>query len=175
MFPALVAACCLVTGTVHTPSGAPIAHAQVTLRGPQTAGTVTDAKGAFSIEVSPGRYAMSVVARGYATVTVNTGPIEEGSSFNVVLEPADTPKLRTIGQVSVNGGFTLDRNVIPEMDVSRAQMDALGYTQVARRFAAGALGRHSATRRRLADGARRRLAARTRSFRGDGDARRSAT
>ena len=32
--------------------------------------------------------------------------------------------------MTVNGGFTLDRNVIPEMDVSRAQMDALGYTQV---------------------------------------------
>ncbi len=47
-----------------------------------------------------------------------------------MLEPSDTPKLRTIGEVTVNGGYTLDRNVIPEMDVSRAQMDALGYTQV---------------------------------------------
>ena len=46
-----------------------------------------------------------------------------------MLEPTDTPKLRTIGVVTVNGGFTLDRNVVPEMDVSREQMDALGYTQ----------------------------------------------
>ena len=55
------------------------------------------------------------------------------AQLNVVLEPSDTPKLRTIGQVSVNGGYTLDRSVIPEMDVSRAQMDALGYTQVLKR------------------------------------------
>ena len=47
----------------------------------------------------------------------------------MVLEPIDTPKLRTIGEVTVNGGLTLDRNVIPEMTVSRAQMDALGYSQ----------------------------------------------
>ncbi|MFY9719448.1 MAG: TonB-dependent receptor [Candidatus Cybelea sp.] len=130
MFAALIAACCLVGGTVHTPTGAPIAHAQITLRGPQTASALTDSKGAFSSEVPPGSYVMTVVARGFAPVSVNTGPIAEGSRLNVVLEPSDAPKLRTIGQVTVNGGFTLDRNVIPEMDVSRSQMDALGYTQV---------------------------------------------
>ncbi len=70
-----------------------------------------------------------MVAHGFATVTVNTGDVVEGSHFDVVLEPTDTPKLRTIGQVTANGGFTLNRNVIPEMDVSRSQMDALGYGQ----------------------------------------------
>ncbi|HVN68659.1 MAG TPA: TonB-dependent receptor [Candidatus Binatia bacterium] len=126
----LIAACCLVGGSVHAPSGAPIAHAAVTLRGPQSAATTTDAKGAFSVEIPPGRYDLSVVARGFAAVTVNTGDVGDGTHLDIVLEPSDTPKLRTIGQVSVNGGFTLNRNVIPEMDVSRAQMDALGYTQV---------------------------------------------
>ncbi|HEV3092244.1 MAG TPA: TonB-dependent receptor [Candidatus Cybelea sp.] len=130
MLPVLLAVCCLVSGTVHTPTGAPIAHAQVTLRGPQAATAVTDAKGTFSAQISPGRYAMTVVAGGYVPVTVNTGPIAEGAHLAVILEPSDAPKLRTIGQVTVNGGYTLDRNVIPEMDVSRTQMDALGYTQV---------------------------------------------
>jgi len=130
MLPSLVAACCLVSGTVRAPSGAPIAHAQVTVRGPKSVATTTDAKGYFSLVISPGRYDLSVVARGYGAVTVNTGEIGEGSHLDVVLEPTDTPKLRTIGQVTVNGGFTLDRNVIPVMDVSRAQMDALGYTEV---------------------------------------------
>lgn len=130
MLPVLIAACCMIGGTVQTPGGAPIAHAQLVLRGPSTANSTTDAAGNFSVQIPPGRYDLTVVARGYATVTVNTGDVTDGARVVVVLEPADTPKLRTIGEVTVNGGFTLDRNVIPEMSVSRAQMDALGYTQV---------------------------------------------
>lgn len=130
MLPILLAACCLVGGTVQTPSGAPISHAQLVLRGPKTVDATTDVAGNFSVEIPPGRYDLTVVARGYVTVTVNTGDVGEGARVVVVLEPNDTPKLRTIGEVTVNGGFTLDRNVIPEMSVSRAQMDALGYTQV---------------------------------------------
>ncbi len=130
MLPILIAACCLIGGSVHAPSGAPIAHAQVTLRGQKTVSTTTDVRGTFSVEVPAGRYDLTVVARGYAAVTVNTGELGDGARIDVALEPNDAPKLRTIGQVTVNGGFTLDRNVIPEMDVSRSQMDALGYTQV---------------------------------------------
>src|SRR5580704_13197113 len=130
MLPALVAVCCLIGGNVHAPSGAPVARAHVTLRGPKSATTTTDAKGNFTVQLPAGRYDLTVLAPGYASVTVNTGPIGDGAHVDVVLEPSDTPKLRTIGEVTVNGGFTLDRNVIPTMDVSRAQMDALGYTQV---------------------------------------------
>jgi hypothetical protein len=130
MFPILIAACCLVGGNVHSPTGAPVAHAQVTLRGSQTLTTTTDAKGEFTAQVAPGRYDLTVTARGYATVTVNTGQIGEGARIGVVLQPSDTPRLRTIGQVTVNGGFTLDRSVIPTTDVSREQMDALGYSLV---------------------------------------------
>lgn len=129
MLPTLVAACCLVGGNVHAPTGAPIAHAQLTFRGPVTVATTADAKGDFTLQMAPGRYNLTVVARSYATVTVDTGQIGEGSRISVVLEPADTPKLRTIGVVTVNGGFTLDRSVIPSVEVSREQMDALGYTQ----------------------------------------------
>lgn len=130
MLSALIAVCCLVSGTVHAPSGAPIARAALTLRGPKTVETTTDVQGNFSVVIPAGRYDLTVVAHSYAAVTVNTGEVGEGSHIDVVLEPSDTPKLRTIGQVTVSGGFTLNRDVIPEMDVSRAQMDALGYTQV---------------------------------------------
>lgn len=130
MLTVLLAACCFVTGFVHAPSGAPIAHARLTLHGPTSLTATTDVKGIFSVTVPPGRYDLSAVADGYATVTVNTGDIGEGSRIDVVMEPSDTPKLRTIGEVTVNGGYTLTRDVVPEFDVSRAQMDALGYTQV---------------------------------------------
>lgn len=107
----------------------------MTLHGPATAATTTDDRGNFVVQVPPGRYDLSVVSRGYASLTVNTGAIGEGSRIEVVLEPSDTPKLRTIGVVTVNGGFTLTRDVVPAVDVSRAQMDALGYTQVAQALA----------------------------------------
>jgi outer membrane receptor protein involved in Fe transport len=130
MLPILIAACCLVGGNVHTPAGAPVAQAQLTFRGPKSTTVSTDARGAFSVVVPAGRYDLTVVAKGYADITVNTGELNDGARISVILEPSDTPKLRTIGQVTVNGGYTLDRNVIPEMDVSRAQMDALGYNGV---------------------------------------------
>ncbi|MBV8343847.1 MAG: TonB-dependent receptor [Candidatus Eremiobacteraeota bacterium] len=130
VLPVLIAACCLIGGNVHTPTGAPVARAVVSLRGPARVTLTTDSKGNFSTQLPAGRYDLTVTAPGYVTITVNTGPVSDGSRVDVVLEPSDTPKLRTIGQVTVNGGFTLDRNVIPTMDVSRAQMDALGYTQV---------------------------------------------
>ncbi len=126
----MLAVCCLIGGHVTTPAGAPIAQASVVFSGPKDARISTDAKGEFSVSLPPGRYNLTASARGYASITVNTGNITADARVNVVLEPVDSPKLRTIGQVTVNGQFTLDRNVIPEMDVSRAQMDALGYAQV---------------------------------------------
>ncbi|MBV9232789.1 MAG: TonB-dependent receptor [Candidatus Eremiobacteraeota bacterium] len=129
MFSALIAACCLIGGTVHAASGAPVAHATVRVRGAVSVDTASDEKGNFALQAPPGRYDLTVVAPGYATVTVNTGDVAADSRVDIVLEPTDSPRLRTIGQVSVNGGFTLDRNAIPETDVSRAQMDALGYSR----------------------------------------------
>jgi outer membrane cobalamin receptor len=87
-------------------------------------------KGTFTVSLPPGRYDLTASATGYATVTVNTGDINRDSSIEIVLEPNDSPKLRTIGEVTVNGGYALVRNAIPEFDVSRSQMDALGYTNV---------------------------------------------
>jgi outer membrane receptor protein involved in Fe transport len=126
----LIAACCLIGGNVHAPSGSPIAHAQVIVEGVRHAQTTTDAKGDFSIEVPPGRYTITAIAGGYRPVQAETGEVAADARVDIVLEPSDSPKLRTIGEVRVNGGFALVRNVIPEMDVSRAQMDSLGYDNV---------------------------------------------
>lgn len=130
MFHTLLGVCCLVVGSVQTPSGAPIAQAKLIFEGPKTVQTASDVKGRFSAEVPAGRYDLTASARGYATVTVNTGDIVRDSHVDVVLEPANSPKLRTIGQVTVNGSIVLTRDVIPEVAVSRSQMDALGYTSV---------------------------------------------
>ncbi|HLI96804.1 MAG TPA: TonB-dependent receptor [Candidatus Baltobacteraceae bacterium] len=130
MFALLAAACCLLTGTVHSPSGAPISDAQIALHGKTTQQTTSDARGEFSMQTNPGTYRLDAMRRGFAPVSVSPVVVNGDTKVEVVLDPADSPKLRTIGSVTVNGGFTLQRNAIPEVDVSREQMDALGYTNV---------------------------------------------
>ncbi|HTX59623.1 MAG TPA: TonB-dependent receptor [Verrucomicrobiae bacterium] len=130
MLSVLLAACCLVGGHVHTPTGAPIAHAHIAIAGPKSVQTTTDGKGDFSVTVPPGRYTLTGSARGFATISVDTGEIAADSRIDIALEPVDSPKLRVIGSVTVNGGYVLARNVIPEMDVTRQQMDALGYSNI---------------------------------------------
>lgn len=127
----ILAVCCLVTGHVSAgDGGGPVASARVLLQGSKSAESASDGKGDFDVQVPPGRYTLTVTAQGFETVTVDTGRIEADSRVDVVLERADSPKLRTIGSVTVNGGFTLQRNAIPEVDIPRQQMDALGYNSV---------------------------------------------
>jgi len=126
----LIALCCLVSGNVHSPSGAPIAQAQIVLSGPVNVRATTDAKGAFAVQVSPGRYTVGANAGGFIAIQADIGEIDRDSTVDVALEPADSPKLRTIGEVRVNGGYGLVRSAVPEMSVSRAEMDALGYSSV---------------------------------------------
>jgi len=123
----LLAICCLISGHVFTVNGAPVANAHIVLDGPRHLETSSDEAGAFTSQVSSGRYILTAQARGFTTATVDLGGIFQDSTIEVVLERVDAPKLRTIGSVTVNGGFTLQRSAIPEMDVSRQQMDALGY------------------------------------------------
>jgi outer membrane cobalamin receptor len=126
----LIALCCLVSGNVQSPSGAPIAQAQIVLSGPVNVRATTDAKGAFAVQVSPGRYTVGANASGFIAIQADIGEIDRDSTVDVALEPADSPKLRTIGEVRVNGGYGLVRSAVPEMSVSRAEMDALGYSSV---------------------------------------------
>ena len=126
----LLALCCLIGGHVEAANGAPVAHARIVLSGPKHIEAQSDAKGDFSVEAPPGRYTLKAYAPGFAPVEVVTGDIASDSRIDVTLDPADSPKLRTIGAVTVNGGFTLQRSGVPEVDIPRAQMDELGYSNV---------------------------------------------
>ncbi len=129
MHPVILALCCLVGGHVRTPTGAPIAHARVVVSGATHAVTLTDARGAFTLHLAPNHYRVTASAPGYSTVSV-TADIRRASTVAIVLEPNDSPKLRVIGAVHVNGEFTLVRNAIPEVDISRQDFERLGYTNI---------------------------------------------
>jgi outer membrane receptor protein involved in Fe transport len=129
MLHTLLAACCLIVGHVHTPAGSPIVNAQVVLTGGSRTTAATDAKGDFSVNVPPGGYQVGVTAAGFAPVIVST-TLDRDSHIDVAMEPGDSPRLRTIGEVTVNGGYTLVRDTIPDVNVPRTQMDALGYSAV---------------------------------------------
>jgi len=129
MHPILLAACCLISGNVHAISGAPLAAAHVEVRGHTKVDTQTDAKGAFSVTVDPGTYEVAASATGYAPATVAVDATHD-TVVDVALEPLDSPKLRQIGRVTVDGRLTPIRGTIPSITLSRADLDLLGADRI---------------------------------------------
>ncbi len=133
MQPVLFAVCCVLHGNVHAVSGGSLAGARVEIRGTAagsgTTRTLTDARGDFSLHVERGAYRVAVSTRGYAPVTVAVSG-ENDATVEVALEPLDSPKLRQIGAVSVDGRLTPIQGTIPSVVLSRSQLDALGYDRI---------------------------------------------
>jgi outer membrane receptor protein involved in Fe transport len=129
MFPVVLAACCLVSGNVHAISGAPIAGARTELRAGSTQTTFTDASGGFAITVSPGNYRIVASAKGFASVTV-AADVQGDTTVQIALEPLDSPKLRQIGVVTVDGRLAPIQGTIPAVTMTRAQLDQAGDDRV---------------------------------------------
>ena len=126
----LLAACCLISGNVHAASGAPLAGVRIELRGDVVEAPVSsDARGNFSLLASPGRYRMAASVRGYTPVTVTVGA-EHDASIDVTLEPLDSPELRQIGRVAVDGRLTPIQGAIPSQTLTRADFDRLGDNRI---------------------------------------------
>ena len=130
MLAALVAVCCLVSGLVHTPAGTPISDARITLRGPQTAQTTSDSSGHFSVQAAPGTYRVEVLRGGYAPLTVSPVVVSDDVKLDIALEPADSPELRTIGSVTVNGRLARISGAIPSVTLTRADMERTGIDRI---------------------------------------------
>jgi len=95
-----------VTGSVTDESGAPIAGVTVTLKGPATQSTQSDAKGAFEFSaVPPGIYVLSATKAGYTTAVQNDITILAGQStaLAVRMGVATFSTLRTIASVRTTG------------------------------------------------------------------------
>ncbi|MGH7738168.1 MAG: beta-sandwich domain-containing protein [Candidatus Tyrphobacter sp.] len=94
-----------VQGTATSSQGAPIAGATVTLVGPQTYRTTTDANGAFSIaNVAPGIYRLTVEHPGFQTASNDVAIVAGAPQDVTVTMPAATfTSLQTIAHVAVRG------------------------------------------------------------------------
>jgi hypothetical protein len=111
-------------------SGAPIANAAVTLRGPRTLSGRTTAGGATTLSTVQGLYDVTVSSPGYNPTTVSGEAVTAGSTnaIGVTLVRVTFNSLRSIGHVyvsasgslntstsslnSVNGGTLLDRGQV---------------------------------------------------------------
>jgi outer membrane cobalamin receptor len=126
--------CCGISGTVHSADGAPL-RARVQLAGPSSAAIETDANGRFSATVPPGAYRVTIAAPGYEGAQTDV-IVHEGQRIDVALEPIGAGRLREIGRVTVDGRLAVARTTVPSREISRAELDALGYERVVDALAA---------------------------------------
>jgi outer membrane receptor protein involved in Fe transport len=125
----LLAACCLISGNVHAASGAPLAGARVTLQGSAQQRTSTDAHGDFSFAAAPGAYRLETAVQGYAAVRVAV-TADHDVQVQVALEPLDSPTLRQVGHVTVDGRLAPIVGTIPAIDLTRADFDRFGEDRI---------------------------------------------
>jgi len=125
----LLAACCLVSGNVHATSGAPLTGVHIELRGTVKAQTSSDARGDFSVNVAPGAYQLDASVRGYAPVTVAVNASAD-VKVQIALEALDAPALRQIGSVTVDGRLAPIQGAIPQIQITRADMERSGDSRV---------------------------------------------
>lgn len=124
------AACCFLSGHVHSPAGAPLSGARIIVSGTQARALASDAAGRFSAVVPPGRYAIRISASGYRAAEIGPIEVNRDEVVDAALEPLDSPRLRLIGSVSVNGTATLVRDAVPAVDLSRAHMEREGADRI---------------------------------------------
>ena len=100
-----------VQGTIKDNSGAPVANAKVTLSGPSSQSTTTDANGAFSFaNVTPGVYTLTAVKAGYQTASEADLTVLAGQTqtLAVVMPTITFQSLRTIASVRSVGRGTFN-------------------------------------------------------------------
>ena len=120
-----LALCCLISGNVHAQSGAPLSHVRIALLGVASLDTTSDAKGNFSLSAPQGAYVLSASVRGFSPVAIAL-KVDRDVTVDVALEALDSPKLRQIGTVIVDGRLAPIRGVIPSIDLTRSDFDRLG-------------------------------------------------
>jgi outer membrane receptor protein involved in Fe transport len=108
-------AAAVLTGSIITPAGAPVAGALIVATGPMKASDVSDARGAFSLELVPGVYEIQINKGGFNTASLRDVALVAGQTqpLSVELTRADLSALRTIGTVTTSGRSGARMNLSP--------------------------------------------------------------
>jgi hypothetical protein len=124
-----------VAGTVRDNTGAPIAGAVVTLSGPRSYTTTTDAAGRFTIsDVRPAFYNLTVTKPGYDTAQEADLAVFAGETANLVVSMhlATLTSLRTIATVHAAGQGVFNTSTASVNVVTSQTFIDQGQTQVTR-------------------------------------------
>lgn len=122
-----------ISGSVQSSTGSPVPSAVVTVRGPAQASATTDGDGAFSIDVAPGLYAVTVNKGGYQPASLTDVSVTAGSTqpVTITLAAIDLSTLRTIGTVTSAGhNSTINTGAATQSFVGAQQFANLASPQV---------------------------------------------
>jgi hypothetical protein len=89
-------------GSVRDSAGAPVVDARVTVTGPRTLTTTTDASGTFALALPPGIYQIAIAKGGYNPVSLPgiAAAADTTTPVSVTMSQADLNSLRTIGTIT---------------------------------------------------------------------------
>jgi hypothetical protein len=122
-----------IQGVVKSGAGFPVAGAQVTVSGPVTRVTQTDAQGAFSVgDLSPGIYRLDVAKGGYVPASVDNLALANGETLpvKVTLLQASLSSLRTIARVSTSASSSINTGAAAQTFQTRQQFTTLANPQI---------------------------------------------
>jgi TonB dependent receptor/Carboxypeptidase regulatory-like domain/TonB-dependent Receptor Plug Domain len=120
-----------VSGKITTESGVPLAAAAVTLRGPATYSTTSDARGAYAFAVAvPGSYLLSASKGGYQTVEVSVVVAGTPVPLDVALPIASFSSLRRIAVTTAVRSGNFNTSTASVNVVSSATIAEQGALQV---------------------------------------------
>jgi hypothetical protein len=102
--PAFAQSTVTLSGTVFDPAAAPVSGATVTITGPATATTKTDAAGHYTLNAPQGIYRILIHAGGFSDSTDDVTLSASGATLDARLARPTLSSLQTIGTVRSSGG-----------------------------------------------------------------------
>ncbi len=118
--------CCTISGNVHAASGVPLAAVRIEARSGTNVSATSDGNGDFVLQAPAGTYRLEATEKGYGPVTVTVRTVDHDVTVAIALEPLDSPKLRQVGSVTVDGRLTPIRGALPSATITRSDFDAEG-------------------------------------------------
>ena len=121
-----------ITGSVHAATGAPVAGAQVTVSGPVTQKTATDASGAFTFSVPAGIYRLDVSKGGFLAVSETDLTVLASSSVpvQITLQQADLSSFKTIARVVTSARSSINTGAAAVSITGRQEFANLAAPQI---------------------------------------------